>query len=105
MLQILFSKYAIFFYLFVLNIEFLIKYCATISNERGKKKLLKLADIGSLFAGIFLVYYSYTTAWWAFIGLLMVNVFLYITIKFAVTIIKNAFSHSLHLSKKVSTGH
>jgi hypothetical protein len=88
MLEVLFSKYAIAFYFVVLNIEFLTKYAIDTSIAR-KKSVLQLADVAGFLSFTFLIFYSYSTSWWAFIGLLSVNFVLFVTIQTALKVKRN----------------
>lgn len=92
MLSILFTKYSIIFFVAVINLEYLIKYSANLADEKRKKTILKFADAGNVAAFCFMVYYSFITVWWAFIGLLFVYVLLFVTVNFLISHIKNIFS-------------
>jgi len=92
MLPILFSKYSIIFFIAVINLEYLIKYSANIADEKRRSTILKFADAGNVAAFCFMIYYSYLTVWWAFAGLLVVYVVLFVTINFLITQLGNTFS-------------
>ncbi|MDQ6814599.1 MAG: hypothetical protein M3040_12735 [Bacteroidota bacterium] len=95
MLAILFSKYSFVFYVLVINIEFAIKYTINKADSSKKLVILRLANFGSVLAVAILIFYTYLTVWWSFIGLIIVNVALF-------TVINSLFSFFKHVLATLS---
>jgi hypothetical protein len=102
-LQILFSKYALVFYFLVINIEFVLKYTISIPDSSKKLFILRLTNAGGILAIAFLIFYSYFTVWWCCIGLLIINVVLFITINSAVSFLKHLLSLLTKVFKSFKT--
>lgn len=77
MVDILFSKSAILYYFIILLIEFTTRYGIYETEIKGESHFLPFADFCGLCAFSFLIYFSFTTVWWAFMGLIAINVLCY----------------------------
>ncbi|HEX8279438.1 MAG TPA: hypothetical protein VF540_12115 [Segetibacter sp.] len=77
MINILFSKYTCFYYVFILICEYATKYGYRHLDSTGSKTILTVATFGSYLGVAFLIYYSYKTYWWAFLGLLVMNIIIF----------------------------
>jgi hypothetical protein len=86
MLNIIFSKAAFAFYLFVILTELATRYGIKQTTNNGYSKVLPLADLCGLAAISFMVYYSYQTNWYAFILLLLCYVTIYMMLNFIISI-------------------
>lgn len=76
----------------MVTIEYLIKYLQTAPANLNHNGLTKIADLGCVAGLLFMVIYSYVTFWWAFIGLLLVNVLLFKLINSAVVMVNKIMS-------------
>ena len=92
MFQILFSKYALVFYIAAINVEVLIKYSFTITAEKRKTAMLKISDALNIVLFVFMLFYSFVTVWWAFAGLILIYTFIFVSIKYSFTLMSKISS-------------
>lgn len=80
MLTILFTPAVIFYYVLTLICEYTTRYGIYQSEKFGKKNFLVFAKVLAVGVAIFNIYYSVTTYWWAFIGLISMNVIIFLVV-------------------------
>ena len=96
MLSVAFSNAALLFYIFVILTEFITRYGIQETIQKGQSKILPIADTGGVIAFIFLLYYSFSTVWWAFIVLLLFNFLFYRVVRMVITLV--ALNKKFHYS-------
>lgn len=79
--QLIYSKEAVVFYLFILITERLTKYALSVNRIKGNSTMLRLADTLGLIAIIYLVYICYIKFWWSFIPLMFAYIIIYVILK------------------------
>jgi hypothetical protein len=86
MIEILFSKAALSYYALGLFTGYHQKIGKEIDQIQNRTNIYTLLFTVATFAGIaFLAYYSYKTKWWAFVGLIALNILTYVLIDVWVT--------------------
>lgn len=86
MIDILFSKAALCYYTLGIFTGYHQKLGKQIVKHEDRANIYTLLwNIATVAGIIFLVYYSYKTKWWAFIGLVILNIFAYVIVEFLVT--------------------
>lgn len=78
MTHILFTIPTAIYYVLTLFCEYLTRYGIYQSEENANKIYLSISKVLSFMILIFSVYYSIATVWWAFFGLLAMNVIIFV---------------------------
>lgn len=86
MIEILFSKAALCYYVLGVFTGYHQKIGKQIVDYEDRANVYTLLfNIATVAGFIFLAYYSYKTKWWAFIGLLILNIITYVVIDILIT--------------------
>lgn len=87
MFQLVFSKAAFLFYLFVILTELATRHGIRQAALQGRSTAFPLADVCGLFIISFMLYYSYHTAWYSFLLLLAVYLAIFIIMRRLLTVV------------------
>jgi len=90
MLNLLFNYPTLIIYLFFITCQSLTRLGLFEHNEKLKNTITIVANIGNIATFFLMVYYSYFTTWWAFIGLINLCIIMSVTFDFLYHVALNA---------------